>query len=512
MSPSLILAIDQGTTGTTALLIDSAGEVRGRGYSELPQHYPRPGWVEHDGGQIWESTLRAVSEAREREGDRGSIAGIGITNQRETTLVWDRRSGEPVAPAIVWQDRRTAERCAALKRAGLERHVHRRTGLVLDPYFSATKLEWLLRHAPGLSARARRGEVAFGTVDTWLLWKLSEGRAHATDPTNASRTMLYAIEERRWDERLLETFGVPARMLPEVHPSSGVFAHTRGAGVVPDGIPIAGIAGDQQAALFGQGCVRPGESKNTYGTGCFLLVHTGSRRPAAGKGLIATVACGPRGEPAYALEGSVFIAGAALQWLRDGLGILESAPASHSIARSVEDSAGVVLIPAFVGLGAPYWRPDVRGALLGLTRGTTRAHVVRAALESLAFQTRDLIEAMARSGKKAGTGAARNRGAGGAPSLRVRALKVDGGASANDFLMQYQADLLGIPVHRPRLVETTALGAALLAGLATGIWTSQNDLGKARRLDRSFVPGKPRRWREQEYRRWQDAVAMLLAG
>jgi glycerol kinase len=503
MSESHVLAIDQGTTGTTALLLDREGAVRARGYAELPQHFPRPGWVEHDGEEIWSTTLSAVAAACTRvEGGSRSIAGVGITNQRETTLLWDRESGAPVAPAIVWQDRRTAERCAALKRQGLETEVRRRTGLVLDPYFSATKLEWVLRHDSDVKSRARRGRIAFGTVDSWLLWRLTGGATHATDPTNASRTLLYDIGRGRWDERLLEIFGVPAETLPEVMPSSGRFGTTRGVGAIPDRVPIAGIAGDQQAALFGQGCVAAGQSKNTYGTGCFLLLHTGERRVASRSGLLTTIACGPKGEPAYALEGSVFIAGAALQWLRDGLQILEGAPASEAIAAGLPDSGGVVMVPAFVGLGAPYWRPDVRGALFGLTRGTTRAHVVRAALESLAFQSRDLIEAMARDAGRTKSSAPR--------SGRARVLRVDGGAAANDWLMQYQADLLGIPVQRPHVIETTALGAALLAGLGTGFWGSHRDLERARRVERQFKPGKSRAWREAEYARWKEAVGILL--
>ena len=494
MKKAFILALDQGTTGTTALLLDRRGDVRGRGYAELPQHFPKPGWVEHDGAEIWHSVRRAVRGALAGARARGpAIAAIGITNQRETTLLWHRRTGRPAARAIVWQDRRTTARCEELKRAGLEPDVRRRTGLVLDPYFSATKLEWMLRHHRGLAAKARRGDLAFGTVDSWLVWKLTGGAVHATDPTNASRTLLYNIGGRRWDPALLARFRVPAAVLPEVRASSGDFGETRGASFLPDGIPVAGVAGDQQAALFGQGCVSPGQSKNTYGTGCFLLLHTGSRRIASRAGLITTIACGPGGQPAYALEGSVFIAGAALQWLRDGLQILKRAADSEAMARSVTDSGGVVMVPAFVGLGAPHWRADVRGALFGLTRGATRAHIARAALESLAFQSRDLVEAMARDS-----------------GSRVRSLKVDGGAAANDWLMQYQADLLGVPVARPRVIETTALGAGLLAGLAVGFWTSHRDLDRARRIEHVFRPRRTAAWRRGEVQRWNEAVGRLL--
>ncbi len=494
MKDAYVLAIDQGTTGTTALVLDHRGAVRGRGYAELPQHFPTPGWVEHDPDEIWTSVLaavpRALAAAKVR---RDRVAAIGVTNQRETVVLWDRASGEPVTRAIVWQDRRTTERCDALRR----RHaaaIRRATGLVCDPYFSATKLEWLLAHEPRARRLARAGRLAFGTVDAWLVWKLTGGVVHATDPTNASRTMLFGLRSRRWEPALLARFGVPANVLPEVRPSSGDFGTTRGVRALPDGVPVAGVAGDQQAALFGQGCVRPGQSKQTYGTGCFLLVNTGTRPVLSRAGLLTTVACGPRGEAAYALEGSVFIGGAAIQWLRDGLGILANAAESEALARSVPDSGGVVLVPAFVGLGAPWWRSDVRGALTGLTRGTTRAHVARAALESLAFQTCDLADAMAHDA-----------------GARLRALQVDGGATANDLLMQVQADLLGIPVRRPRVVETTALGAGLLAGLATGFWRSPRDLDHARRLDREFRPHRDAKWRRAERTRWHAALERLLA-
>jgi glycerol kinase len=443
--------------------------------------------------------LKAVRGAlRAADAEPRAIAAIGITNQRETTILWDRGTGRPIARAIVWQDRRTAARCKALRAAGLAAGIRLRTGLVIDPYFSATKVEWLLEHVRAARRLQNKGRLAFGTVDSWLIWKLTKGAVHATDPTNASRTMLYHIGQRQWDHVLLERFGATLDMLPEVRRSSGAFGVTRGVPGLPDGVPIAGVAGDQQAAMFGQGCVEPGDSKNTYGTGCFYLLQTGAARIESRAGLITTVACGPRGEPTYALEGSVFMAGAAIQWLRDGLGLIKTAAESEKLAAALEDSGGVVMVPAFVGLGAPYWRPDVRGALLGLTRGTTRAHIVRAALESLAFQSRDLIEAMQQDvGRRA-------------IRTRMKVLRVDGGAAANDWLMQYQADLLGMRVERPRVIETTALGAGLLAGLGVGFWKSHRELDDARRIERVFKPRQNRAWREAEYARWRDAIGTLL--
>jgi glycerol kinase len=495
MPEPFVLALDQGTTGSTALVLDRRGRVRGRGYAEVPQHFPRPGWVEHEPEDLWNSVLiatrSALSAARVKA---AAIAAIGVTNQRETTLLWDRKTSEPLGRAIVWQDRRTAERCAELRRRGRERSIRRATGLVCDPYFSATKLEWLLSNRAGVGPRLAKNKLAFGTVDSWLVWKLTGGEVHATDPTNASRTMLFGLRSRRWERELLRTFGVPASVLPEVRRSAGDFGRTKGVKGLPDGVRVAGVAGDQQAALFGQGCVQAGQSKNTYGTGCFLLLHTGARPVASRSGLLTTVACAADGGAAYALEGSVFVAGAAVQWLRDGLGLFTRAAETEAIARSVPDAGGVVMVPAFAGLGAPYWRADVRGALLGLTRGTTRAHVVRATLESLAFQSRDLVEAMARDA-----------------GARVRALQVDGGAVANDWLMQYQADLLGVPVRRPRVIETTALGAGLLAGLGAGVWRSPRELASARALDREFRPRHDTRWRASEWARWRSAVDLLLA-
>ena len=484
-----IVAIDQGTTGTTVLVLDRRGRVAGRAYREFTQHFPKPGWVEHDAEEIWRVTLAVLRKACRAARARGrDVAAIGITNQRETTMLWDRRSGRPVHRAIVWQDRRTSDHCEALRAAGAEDLVRRKTGLVLDPYFSATKLRWLLGHVRRAGERAARGELCFGTIDAWLVWKLTGGAVHATDPTNASRTLLYDINTRAWDPELCRLFEVPESVLPEVRPSSGSFGDAT-PDVLGEPVPIAGIAGDQQSALFGQGCTEPGMAKNTYGTGCFLLLHTGARPVTSTHGLLTTVACDARGGPAYALEGAVFMAGAAIQWLRDGLGLLATAAESERHARSVDDSLGVHVVPAFVGLGAPYWDPEARGAVLGLTRGVTRAHLVRATLESLAFQIRDVADAMAADA--------------GSP---LQALRVDGGASANDFLMQFQADLLGLPVERPALVETTAVGAAQLAGLAVGFWRTPKELAAMRRKDRRFRPRMPAERREALYRGWQEAV------
>jgi glycerol kinase len=474
-----VLALDQGTTGSTALVVDGGGRVLGRGYRELTQHFPEPGWVEHDPVEIWEITLAAAREAlAASKVAAADVAAIGITNQRETTILWDRRSGEPLHRAIVWQDRRTAARCRALD----AERIRETTGLVPDPYFSATKLEWLL-------ARCPREGAAFGTVDTWLVHRLTAGRTHVTDPTNASRTMLYDIERGAWDEGLLQLFGVPREVLPEVRPSSGLFA-VADARWFGREIPIAGIAGDQQAALFGQGCVAPGTAKNTYGTGAFLLLNTGTRRARSTHGLLTTLACDARGGAAFALEGSVFIAGAAVQWLRDGLGVIRSAAETQALARSVADTGGVAFVPAFVGLGAPHWESEARGTIVGLTRGTTVAHIARAALEAMAFATREVLEAMAADS-----------------GLAAADLRVDGGASANDWLMQFQADVLGIPVRRPDVVESTALGAAGLAGLATGVWASAEEFTASRHY-RTFEPGKEP---ESAWREWRRAVRAAVS-
>jgi glycerol kinase len=494
---SLLLALDQGTTSSRAILFDRSAAVVAVAQREFRQHFPRPGWVEHDATEIWATQRATISEvlARARVGAE-RVHAIGITNQRETTLVWERTSGEPIAPAIVWQDRRTAPHCARLKAEGRESFVRERTGLVLDPYFSATKLGWLLEHVPGARARAERGELAFGTVDTWLAWKLSGGALHVTDPSNASRTLLYDLRTADWSDELLALFDVPRALLPRIVASSGPIGEVELEG---RRLPLAGIAGDQQSALFGQACFTPGMAKNTYGTGCFLLMNTGERPQASASGLLSTaawtIAGGTDAGRRYALEGSVFVAGAVVQWLRDGLGIIARADEVEPLARSVPDTAGVHCVPAFTGLGAPWWDPDARGALLGLTRGTTRAHVVRAALESIAFQSADLLEAMQRDAAEP-----------------LTELRVDGGASANDLLMQFQADLLGVPVVRPRVLETTALGAACLAGLATGYWDDAATLARHWQVDRRFEPAMSRDEATARMAGWHDAVARVRGG
>ena len=472
----MILAVDQGTTGTTCLVVDSELRVRGRGYRAIRQHFPRPGWVEHDPEELWTSVLAAASDALAGAGiGARDLAAIGIANQRETTVVWDRRTGRPVAPAIVWQDRRTADRCRELP-AGL---IRDRTGLLPDPYFSATKLEWLLaRHS---------GDLAFGTVDSWLVWKLTGGRAHATDASNASRTMLLSLATADWDPELLELFGVPPAALPEVVPSSGVVAEAELLGAR---IPVAGIAGDQQAALFGQACFRPGQAKVTYGTGSFVLANSGSDRSPPPEGVVRTLAWRLDGEePAYALEGSIFVAGAALQWLRDGLGLISDAAESEKLARSLPGNDSVYFVPALAGLGAPHWAPDARGLISGLTSGTTRAHLVRAALEAIAYQTGDVLEAM---------------------DLELEVIRADGGAAANRFLMQLQADVAGVPVEVAGERETTALGAAALAGLATGVWSSLDELAAARRPGERFDPAMPLEDAERLVAGWRLALRRAL--
>jgi len=483
-----VVALDQGTTGSRALVVDPDGAVRGSGYVELPQYYPKPGWVEHDAEEIWQTTVQAIGQALAAARVTGAdIAAIGITNQRETSVLWERASGRPVHRAIVWQCRRTAPFCERLKSEGHEAEFRRKTGLMLDPYFSGTKIRWLLDEVPGARERAERGELCFGTVDSWLLWRLTGGAVHATDPSNASRTLCFDIRALRWDEALCEALGVPAALLPEVKPSAGLFGETA-AGVLPAGIPVTGVAGDQQSALFGQCCFEPGMAKNTYGTGCFLLLNTGDKPVASERGLLTTVAWQLDGAVTYALEGSVFIAGAVVQWLRDGLGIIKTAAETEGLAESVADAGGVYFVPAFTGLGAPYWDPYARGVLVGLTRGTTRAHIARAALEAIAYQTRDVLDAMTLE-----AGAQR------------RALRVDGGAAANNFLCQFQADVLNVEVLRPAVTETTGMGAAFLAGVGAGLWKT-GDLASRWRLERRFTPSAVTAAREAGYAGWGRAV------
>jgi len=490
---SYILAIDQGTTGSRAIVFDRRGRTVSCAYEEFPQHFPKPGWVEHDPEEIWRSVRRTIQKALESVPGR-SIAAIGITNQRETTVIWDRRSGRPMANAIVWQCRRTADRCRELAaRPGLSRLIRTKTGLPIDAYFSATKAEWILDRG-GLRDRAKRGRLAFGTTDAWVLWKLTGGASHATDPTNASRTMLFNIRKLDWDQDLLALFGIPAGMLPQVLPSSGEFGRTVRLGRLPAGIPVMGIAGDQQAALFGQAGFRPGAIKNTYGTGSFILLNTGREIVESRHGLITTVACGPGGKPAYALEGSVFVAGAAIQWLRDQLGLLGAAADSEAAAGAVADNAGVYFVPAFVGLGAPYWDAQARGAIVGITRGAGRNHLVRAAVEAMAYSTRDVLETMRKDS-----------------GLRVRELRVDGGASANGFLCRFQADILGVPVVRPKTVETTSLGAAYLAGLGAGLWESTAAIERLAVDERKFTPAMTRGQADKLYAGWQAAVRKARA-
>lgn len=491
MFEGLVLSIDQGTTGTTALVFDRDCRVRGRGYSEFTQHYPRPGWVEHDAEEIWRVSLGAVRDAlSEADADARHLRAVGVTNQRETVVAWERSTGRPLARAIVWQDRRTAARCDELKAQGLEDLIRAKTGLVLDPYFSGTKIEWLLNNTGGLRARAERGEVAFGTVDSWLVWKLTGGRVHATDVSNASRTLLFDINTLRWDEELLALFGVPRRSLPEATPSSFVLGHTDPAEFFGARVPVAGVAGDQQAALFGQGCYEPGMVKNTYGTGSFLLANTGHAPVKSHAGLLTTVAWQIKDEPAeYALEGSIFVTGAAVQWLRDGLQIISRAEETEALARTLDSNEGVYFVPALAGLGAPHWDAYARGAIVGLTRGTTRAHLARAALESICYQTRDVVSAMERDS-----------------GVRLKEMRVDGGAVGNSFLMQFQSDILGVRLVVPEVTETTAAGAAYLAGLATGFWRDRAEIATRWRAARRYEPQMPEAERERLHRRWLRAV------
>jgi glycerol kinase len=494
MSGSAILALDQGTTGSTALVVSQEGRVLSRAYSEFEQHFPRPGWVEHDAEEIWRVTTQVAREALDApEVGHASVEAIGITNQRETLVLWDRLTLKPVHRAIVWQDRRTAPICSDLKAGGHEAEFRRRTGLVLDPYFTGTKLTWLLRERPDLRSRAEAGELAAGTVDAWLVARLTRGAVHATDFTNASRTLLYDLDEGGWSDRLLDLLEVPRPLLPEIRKSSGTFGVAAGE-VLGRDLPILGVAGDQQSALYGQGCWEPGLAKNTYGTGAFLLMHTGAERVASTSGLLTTVACGPSGEPEFALEGAIFIAGAAIQWLRDGLGILEHAEESEVLARGLEGNDGVYLVPAFVGMGAPWWEPHARGTITGLTRGTGRAHLVRAALESMAYQTADVVGAMEASS-----------------GVPLEELRVDGGASRNAWLMEFQAGILGVPVHRAAIAETTAFGAAGLAGIAAGVWEGPGAFLSSRAAPTVFSPGLDATSRSMLRGGWRRAVHAALA-
>ncbi|MES2561573.1 MAG: glycerol kinase GlpK [Pseudomonadota bacterium] len=486
---SLILALDQGTTSSRAIVFDERGAIRAIAQKELKQIFPQPGWVEHDPNEIWATQLAVASEALARAGLQAcDVAAIGITNQRETTIVWDRDTGNPIYNAIVWQDRRTAEMCDSLKVAGHEALIRSRTGLLLDAYFSGTKVKWILDHVAGAREAAHAGRLAFGTVDSWLIWKLTGGAVHATDVTNASRTLFFDITSGEWDEALLAIFDVPRSMLPEVRGSSEVVAETAG-NLFATRIPIAGVAGDQQAALFGQRCIAPGMVKNTYGTGCFMLMHTGARPQHSHHQLITTAACAVGGQAQYALEGSVFVAGAAVQWLRDGLGLIKSSSDVEALARSVPENGGVYLVPAFAGLGSPHWDPYARGAIVGLTRGATAGHIARATLESSAYQTADVLCAMQNDS-----------------GITLTELRVDGGATRNDLLMQFQADVLGVPVVRPRVQETTALGAAYLAGLAIGYWKSTEEIGAQWQVERVFEPAMSRDRAESLMHTWGRAV------
>jgi glycerol kinase len=491
VSDGYILAIDQGTTGTKAIVFDHEGLIRGQAYSEFTQYYPQPGWVEHDAEEIWSVSIKLVAEALEKACVRArELKAIGITNQRETVVVWDRETGVPVANAIVWQDRRTAAICDELKAGGLESVIRHKTGLVVDPYFSATKLKWLLDHSTHLRVRAERGELAFGTIDTWLVWKLTGGRVHVTDYSNASRTLIYNIRELCWDEELLRIFDIPESMLPAVKPSAEVYGATDASVFFGAEIPVAGIAGDQQAALFGQACYGAGLAKNTYGTGSFLLMNTGPHPVESHAGLLTTIAWGVKDEPVeYALEGAIFITGAAVQWLRDGLGIIADAAETESLAQSIDSNDGVYFVPALAGLGAPHWDAYARGSLQGITRGTTRAHIARATLESICYQTRDVVEAMERDA-----------------GIALKEVRVDGGAVRNNFLMQFQADILGVPIVVPLITETTSLGAAYLAGLAVGFWQSRDELASRWKIERRYEPLISVDERERLHRRWLKAV------
>ncbi|HEX9001140.1 MAG TPA: glycerol kinase GlpK [Blastocatellia bacterium] len=490
--PNYVLALDQGTTSSRAILFDRAGHIVSTGQQEFPQIFPQAGWVEHNPEDIWSSQLYCAREALSKANVKPTeVAAIGITNQRETTVVWDRAANQAIHNAIVWQCRRTAPMCEKLKKEKFDRIIRNKTGLVTDAYFSGTKVAWILDNVRGARKRAAAGELAFGTVDSWLIHRLSGGKAHVTDVSNASRTMLYNIRKQQWDNDILKKLNISASLLPEVRSSSEIYAETDPE-LFGAAIPIAGIAGDQQAALYGQACFKPGMMKNTYGTGCFLLMNTGESANLSKTGLLTTIAWNTNGKTEYALEGSVFVAGAAIQWLRDGLGIIANAPDSEALATSVSENQGVYFVPAFVGLGAPYWDQEARGAIVGLTRGATRAHLARAALEAMAYQTRDVVECMQKDS-----------------GIKARELRIDGGATSNDFLCQFQADILGIPVVRPVITETTALGAAYLAGLAVGFWKSEKEIATQWQVEKRFEPKMKKSERERLYEGWQQAVARV---
>lgn len=490
-----ILAIDQGTTSSRAILFNKKGEIVHTAQKEFTQIFPNPGWVEHNANEIWGSVLAVIATVlAEADVKPEQVAGIGITNQRETTVVWDKETGQPVYNAIVWQSRQTADICEELKEKGYNDLFRERTGLLIDAYFSGTKVKWILDNVEGAREKAEQGKLLFGTIDTWLVWKLSGGRAHITDYSNASRTLMYNIYELKWDDELLDILGVPKSMLPEVRSSSEIYAHTIPHHFFGQEVPIAGIAGDQQAALFGQACFQEGMAKNTYGTGCFMLMHTGEKAVKSNHGLLTTIAWGLNGKVEYALEGSIFVAGSAIQWLRDGLRMFKEAKDSEEYAKRVPSTDGVYMVPAFVGLGTPYWDSDVRGAVFGLTRGTTKEHFIRATLESLAYQTKDVLAAM-----EADSG------------IALKALRVDGGAVKNDFLMQFQSDILNVPVDRPIINETTALGAAYLAGLAVGYWESQDEIANQWAIDKTFKPQMDENERNRLYEGWKKAVQAARA-
>lgn len=494
MAKKYIMALDQGTTSSRAIIFDDTSSIVAVAQKEFTQIYPKPGWVEHNADEIWGTQIGVAAEAIAKAGiEAKDIAAIGITNQRETTVVWDKATGKPIYNAIVWQSRQTMDICNDLKAKGLEPSFKKKTGLVIDAYFSGTKAKWILDHVEGARERAAKGEVLFGTIDTWLIWKLTGGKVHVTDYSNASRTLMYNIHDLKWDPEILEALDVPQAMLPEVRPSSAVYGATDPGVFLGAAVPIAGAAGDQQAALFGQTCFEPGMAKNTYGTGCFMLMNTGEKVYESKNGLLTTIAWGLNGKVEYALEGSIFIAGAAVQWLRDGLKLIETAPDSEYFARKVSDTEGVYVVPAFAGLGAPYWDMKARGAILGLTRGTTKAHVIRATLDSMCYQTKDVLSAMEADS-----------------DIKLQALKVDGGAVINNLLMQFQADILGVPVDRPEVTETTALGAAYLAGLAVGVWGGTDELVKNWKLNARFEPKMDDAVQAKLYKGWQKAVKRAM--